>query len=197
MKKRGRKKNLYSWDEAGKEFVENRIIEVPVKLFKECSNASQLPYEPDDKEMVFIDNVIGDQARTLLYSYEKIMEKFGYIEKVGDIKYNNEQEAKDYCFGLIKSQATWNTAFSLVGVDNGCVGVPVDRFPFEPDDFEVNFWENGVIDAYLLHIDDLQNGMVLSREIVWDALRAVFERNLAILRWKLARCVIKNRIKGL
>lgn len=193
---KSKKSKKYSWEEARKEFVENRIIEVPISQFKQCKNASQLPYEPsNEKETKVIGAMIEDQTRTLLYSYERIMEKFGYVEKVGSLKFSNEQDAKEHIFGLVRSEATWKDGFSIVGNDNGMAGVPCDRFPFESDDFEDQFWDDGLIDAYSFHIDNLQNGEVLNRKIVWDALRAVFERNLAILKWRLCKGMIKNRIR--
>ena len=112
-----------------------------------------------------------------------------------DWKFKNKEESKDYCFGLLRSNATWRTNFILFGNDMGESGIPNDNFPWSNDERETLFWNDGQIVSYILPKADLQHGVMLDRQIVWDALQAMYERNRAMIKWKINRAVIKSRIR--
>lgn len=84
---------------------------------------------------------------------------------------------------------------NLYANDWGQQGVASESFPYEADGVEQLFWDEGKIIQYQLSKDDLLNGVVLDRSVVHDAIRAIFERNKALLEFKINRMLIKNRIK--
>ncbi len=139
--------------------------------------------------------MIQDQARTTLYSLNMMLQKLEYLEKVGSLKFDTEESAKDYCSAVLRNGQTWRTGYSLYADDMGQAGVVRESFPHGGDEMECHFWDTGRIIQYALNKDDLQNGEVLSRKDLWKALRAVFERNKALLKWKIDRMIIKKRIR--
>ena len=75
----------FNWNKAEEQFVDDRIIKLPVQNMKEL--IKRLPYRCSDKrELQILNLMIDDQIRTLLYSIQRVMIRYSYIERVGNLK---------------------------------------------------------------------------------------------------------------
>ena len=191
------KNKKFSWENSVDAFEKDRIVTVDMESFKACSDTNNLPYAPNDKQEKIIELVVQEQARTMLYTMDIVLHKFSYVERVGSLKFQDEDQAKQYCFALLYSEPSWRENFTLFGNDMAEAGVVADSFPWINDEFEKLYWNSGQMVSHMLPFDDLQNGTVLDRKIVFDALRAIYERNKALLVWKLNRIMIKHKIRDM
>lgn len=183
----------FNWNKAEEQFVEDRIITMPIEMMKEL--VEELPYEISEKQMMLLSLMTDDQIRTSLFSIQRVMVRFAYVERVAELKFSNEEQAKNHCMDLLYSEPSWRESFAIYGEDQGQSGVVGESFPHSGDQFETYWFDTGQIVSYRLSKSGLLNGVVLDRKVVWEALQAIWWRNLALLRFKLDRAVIKSKIK--
>ena len=104
----------FSWQEAEKQFLQSRIVELPVSSFKKAQSAPV--FETIVKTQGQVRNMVSEQLRTIYHSVWMMLDKMDYVERVQGI---SSFAIKSEKLSLIKSfplLAIFQTKIAIVGV---------------------------------------------------------------------------------
>lgn len=189
------KKSTFDWSKAENQFYQTRIVELPVKGFKTALNSPV--FDIDDNVRGRLRNMAEEQMRTLYHSVWMMLERMAWIEKVQGIspRAMTKKQCLDEILPIVRSGPAFKEGFQLF--DSGNFGGSYDgQCEINTCGKENGFGEYGRIPDFMKDIDEIETP-ILDRKKVWHGIRCVHERNLCLLKYKTAKHVILQEIRGL
>ena len=185
-------KNSDKWDQARNQFMQSRIVELPVSSFKMAQNHPV--FETSEKTQGRVALMVDEQLRTIYHSVWTILERMAWVEKVQGIspKAMTEEQCLNEILPIVRSGPAFREGFQLYDSGNYCSSY-TGGCEAGSDGKDDGFYEFGRIVDFIKDIEGIENP-ILDRSRVWHSIRCLWQRNLALVKFRIDKhIIIKER----
>ena len=189
------KNSRFNWDKARNQFIQSRIVELPVSSFGKVQNCPV--FETSDKTQGRVSLMVDEQLRTVFHSVWMMLDRLNYVERVQGIspKFITQEECLNEILPIVRSAPAFREGFQLYNSGN-YGGAYTGSCESGTDGKDDGFYEFGRIVDFMKDINEIENS-ILDRSKVWHGIRCVWERNLALVKFRIDKHIILREIRGL